>query len=195
MQMIYCEDILYVPIHNYKNKSCYIIASVHLLHSSKTLNHLLLKNNDLPFNDLLTMLKTYACVCYENFYNVEDILNRLLEQFVDKNILATSYSHIDFLCYYFIPLLYSVFPEHMKEIIMEIDFKEFFIDKYKYVYTKKIQNLLKLDAVSDAVKRYMEYVENIPYDAYSFSYYRKFEIKVIDGHSVFHINTLNIDVE
>ena len=70
MQMIYCEDILYVPIHNYKNKSCYIIASVHLLHSSKTLNHLLLNNNDLPFNDLLTMLKTYACVCYENFYNV-----------------------------------------------------------------------------------------------------------------------------
>lgn len=193
--MIYYEDILYVPIKNYENRSCYIIASVHLLHSSKTLNKLISSNNNLPFNDFLTMLKTYSHICYKNYYNVESTLNRLLEQFVDKNIIASSYSYIDFLCYYCFPLLYSIFPKHIKTIIQEINFKEFFIDYYRYEYSRNIQNLLKPSVVENAIKLYTEYINNMPCDAWMFSYNREFEIKIKNKHCVFHINTLNIDIE
>ena len=155
---IYYKSVLYTTLKNYNNSSCFVISSIHLLHSSETLNDLLLASTIDPRDIFLNILKTYACITANSREMIQTTLDYLVKQFCDSYIIPLSYSYIDFMCYFCIPRIFYLFPYDFDTILGEIFFTEMFIDRYKYSFTKAIQELVKGEYVEECISYYVYFV-------------------------------------
>lgn len=129
MERVIADGITYIPIDNLKNSLCYHVAVVHLLHTSATLNQLLLESNSNQggtvselFRILLRPNVIYAQTNEKNYkekYNeIKDAYQAMTA--VMSNNAMNGYSSFYLLYFYYLPILYRRFPEHFIAICEEL---------------------------------------------------------------------------
>lgn len=154
MERVITDGITFIPIDNLKNSLCYHVAVVHLLHTSKTLNELLLEmsrepnriNEGIPtqlFRILLMPNIVYAQTNESNYkekyVEMKEAYNVMYNQ-VMAGYAKHGYSSFYLLYFYYLPLLYRRFPEHFLKICEELTIDDTFFKTPFVTYADVLDN-------------------------------------------------------
>ena len=123
-------------------------------------------NTGIPLHDSNTNTSpphsnTTTLTPHHSTTTITQLLNTLISQLYDTELSATSYSYIDFMCYYAIPAIYSIMPDSLEVILHELRFYEYFIDKNPFSYKLHLRQLLKPLAYQHRLTLYESYAHSI----------------------------------
>lgn len=147
MSKLYVKDrngTIYIGIQNFYNSFCYYISTVQRLHSSITLNNLLLKPcEDVPKYALkiIEILKVYAKITEENIEQIYKEMNNF--QNVIEKILHQKMKNggnpDEVLKCLFLPIIFTMYPRDFCNILNEIRYNPIHISKSKLMIDSKFE--------------------------------------------------------
>ena len=151
MERVISNGTVFISIDNLENSLCYHVAMLHLLHCSKTLNGLLQTlniENELftcvpPCNVNIVELFTYMLkpsILYaqvdennykEKFEEIKVAYKQMYTNVIDE-YAKNGYSSFYLLYYYYLPILYELFPHRFKSICEEMSIDSIHFNKPMY---------------------------------------------------------------
>lgn len=118
------NGVIYCNLFNHNNKFCWFISTLHKMHSSKSLNKLLLCDTNIPNDSLLTPLKIYAGITDSNYVKVYNDIKKWLNEAYDRvfsKFVKCGYEYRILIKRYYIPIIYQRYERHFCTIIGELN--------------------------------------------------------------------------
>ena len=170
------NGINFIPLHNYTNSVCYLLVTLHKLHSSTTLNSLLKSVNELDgivdalMRPLIVYSKLTSTNSEEIYEETRKAIANLYDNFASTN-MTKGYTHVHMLICYYLPVIFKLFPNEFVNIVNEIYVQSINLSKYNFEYKASITG-------RDAFFKHPEH-RNQMYEMYC---------KLCDNHSVIRSN-------
>lgn len=137
MERVISDGKVFISIDNLENSLCYHVAMIHLLHCSDTLNTLLCNFDEQNCSNELFyyMLKPsilYAQTTEENYKSKFDEIKVAYKEMYDSvmaEYAKNGYSSFYLLYYYYLPILYELYPNQFKSICEELSVDSIHLNK------------------------------------------------------------------
>lgn len=153
MERVIADGITFIPIDNLKNSLCYHVAVVHLLHTSKTLNELLIDVHEEKINGGGVPTELFRILLMPNIIYAQTNESNYKEKYTEikaaydvmySQVMAEyakhGYSSFYLLYFYYLPLLYRRFPEHFVKICEELTIDDTFFKTPFVTYADVLEN-------------------------------------------------------
>lgn len=155
------SEIHYIGLDNRYNSLCFHISVMHLLHSSSTLNRLLSEIVPQTYTEYITVMMRPLAI-YSKESN-KDMLYHLMKraykdlcEYILTEEAYNGYSPTLLLQYYYLPIIYTMFPSEFVNICSEISVPIIEINTHEFKFEDIIQSrrIIRDEFIEGALRMY-----------------------------------------